>query len=257
MNFGIKNKVAFVTAASTGLGFACAEALHQEGAKVAICSRNQNKVNNAVARLKEHGNPEAVLGMAVDYTNIQQTEQFLRTVEEKLGTVDILVCSSGGPPPGKATDFTTADYAQAIENNLLALARVSLAVVPAMRMKKWGRIVFISSFVAEQPSPTLALSNVARAGLHGFAKSLALEVATDGVLVHCVMPGRINTDRIIQLTRNTAEANNRSLGEQMAIEFAKIPTGRYGQPKSGRVFMFRMRVLYDGYYDCGGWWTID
>lgn len=231
MNFGIKNKVAFVTAASTGLGFACAEALHQEGAKVAICSRNQNKVNNAVARLKEHGNPEAVLGMAVDYTNIQQTEQFLRTVEEKLGTVDILVCSSGGPPPGKATDFTTADYAQAIENNLLALARVSLAVVPAMRMKKWGRIVFISSFVAEQPSPTLALSNVARAGLHGFAKSLALEVATDGVLVHCVMPGRINTDRIIQLTRNTAEANNRSLGEQMAIEFAKIPTGRYGQPK--------------------------
>lgn len=231
MNFGIKNKVALITAASTGLGFACAEALHQERAKVAICSRSQDKVNKALTRLREQGDPDTVLGMAVDYTNIQQTEYFLRTVAEKLGTIDILVCSSGGPPTGKATDFTTTDYAQAIENNLLALARVSLAVVPAMRMNKWGRIVFISSFVAEQPSPTLALSNVARAGLHGFAKSLALEVAADGVMVHCVMPGRINTDRIIQLTRNTAEANHRPLNEQMAIEFAKIPTGRYGQPK--------------------------
>jgi len=231
MNFGIKNKVAVVTAASTGLGFACAEALHQEGAKVAICSRTQEKVENAVTQLKERGEPDAVLGMAVDYTNVQQMEQFLRTVEEKLGTVDILVCSSGGPPPGKATDFTTAVYAQAIENNLLALARISLAVVPTMRMNKWGRIIFISSFVAEQPSPTLALSNVARAGLHGFAKSLALEVAADGVMVHCVMPGRINTNRIIQLTRKTAEESNRPLNEQMAIEFAKIPAGRYGQPK--------------------------
>lgn len=231
MHLGIKNKVALITAASTGLGFACAEALHQEGAKVAICSRNQDKVDRAVARLKEQGDPNTVLGMAIDYTHIEATEQFLLTVAEKLGPIDILVCSSGGPPTGKASDFTTTDYMQALENNLLALARISLAVLPTMRVSKWGRIIFISSFVVEQPSPTLALSNVARAGLHGFAKSLALETASDGVMVHCVMPGRINTDRIIQLTRKAAEVNDRALNEQMAIEFAKIPAGRYGQPK--------------------------
>lgn len=231
MNFGIKDKVALITAASTGLGFACAEALLQEGAKVAFCSRSADKVKRAVAQLKERGPAEAILGGVVDYTHAEQTDAFLRTVAEKLGSIDILVCSSGGPPPGKATDFTVTDYAKALENNLLALARVSLTVVPNMRVRKWGRIVFISSYVAEQPSPTLALSNVARIGLHGFAKSLALEVAADGVMVHCVMPGRINTARIIDLTRKAAETNGRSLNEQMAIEFARIPAGRYGQPK--------------------------
>ncbi len=231
MDFGIKGKVAVLTGASSGLGFACAEVLLEEGAKVAICSRNAERVTQAVNRLKEKGNDKAVWGEAVDYTDVAKMDTFLANVQEKLGTINILVCSSGGPTPGIATQFDASAYLQAIENNLLSLVRVGLAVVPDMRMNKWGRIIFLSSYAAVQPIPTLALSNVARSGLHAFAKTLATEVAGDGVTVNCVMPGRINTDRILQLTRKDAEANRRTLNEQMAVEFKTIPAGRYGQPR--------------------------
>lgn len=231
MELGIKNKVALLTGASTGLGFACAESLAREGAKIAFCSRTPEKVTQATQRLIEIAGTDNVLGRPMDYNNSEQMTQLLEETQEKLGPVDMLVCSSGGPTPGRVTEFEAADYLQAIENNLTSMIRIGLSVLPNMQANKWGRIVFITSSAAVQPITNLALSNVARSGLHAFAKTLANEVAIDGITVNCVMPGKINTDRIMEITRKSAEEQGRSLNEQMAIEFAKIPAGRYGQPQ--------------------------
>jgi len=232
MDFGIKQKVALITGASTGLGYACAEVLLEEGATVAICSRNQEKITKAVTALQEKaGNPARILGKAVDYNDTAAMNTYLGEIREKLGEPDILVCSSGGPAPGVATDFVAEDYLQAIENNAISLVRLTLNLVPTMQARKWGRVVYITSSAAVQPIPSLALSNVARCGLHGFAKTLASEIAKEGVTVNCVMPGRINTDRIISLTRKNAADHGRSLQEQMARDFETMPAGRYGQPR--------------------------
>lgn len=231
MELGIKDKVALVTASSTGLGFACAQTLLQEGAKVAIGSRQQQKVTTAVEQLAEWGAQEAILGAAVDYTQTEAMTHYLAEVQEKLGSIDILVCSSGGPAMGSVTEFDTQAYSHALEDNLLAMIRLSLALLPNMQANKWGRIIFITSSAAVQPIPSLALSNVARAGLHSFAKTLAQDVAKEGITVNCVMPGKINTDRMMAVTRKRAADNQRSLNEQMAMDFAKIPAGRYGQPQ--------------------------
>ncbi len=230
MDLGIHNKVALVTGASSGLGYASAEALLKEGAKVAICSRTPEKVEAAVKRLEEI-RPNAVLGIVADYTNPEHMKAFIAETEERLGTIDILVCSSGGPPAGQALEFDTADYQKAIDNNLLSMMNLTMQLLPKMQMKKWGRIVYITSSAAVQPIPSLALSCVARSGLHAYAKALSTQIAIDGITVNCVMPGKINTDRIMNLTRKYAEDNHRSLNEQMAVDFKTIPAGRYGQPR--------------------------
>ncbi|EIJ41024.1 dehydrogenase of unknown specificity [Beggiatoa alba B18LD] len=231
MDFGIRHKVALVTGASTGLGFATAQVLLQEGAKVAICARTPEKVKQAVAKLAETTDPANIVGMVADYTNRQTVDTLFSHVQEKLGMVDILVCSSGGPAVGNALAFETTDYLNAIENNLLSMIALSSRVLPSMQNRKWGRIVYITSSAAVQPLPNLALSNVARSGLHAYAKSLATEVAKDNITVNCVMPGRINTDRIMNLVRIRAEQHQRHLNEEMARDFEAIPAGRYGQPQ--------------------------
>lgn len=231
MDFGIKNKVALITGASSGIGYACAEALLREGAKVAICSRDQARIDMAIDKLCAVGDSEHVFGAAIDYTDSSKMEAFIEELQDTLGKIDILVCSSGGPATGASTAFDAADYAAAFDSNTRAFIQLSLDVLPHMRSQKWGRIVYISSSAAVQPIPNLALSNVARAGLHAFSKSLAHDVGRDGVTVNCVMPGKINTDRILSLTRENAERAGRSLNEQMAIDFAHIPVGRYGQPQ--------------------------
>jgi len=232
MDLGIKNKVALLTGASSGLGFASAEVLLQEGAKVAICSRNAAKVEAAVQRLKERvNNPDHVFGMVADYNDPVQAKAFVKATQEKFGGIDILVCSSGGPAPGTATQFEAAQYQQAMQNNCLSFIDLTLSLVPTMRGKKWGRIVYITSSAAVQPVPSLVLSNVARTSLHAFAKSLSVEIAHDGVTVNCVMPGKLNTDRIMDLVRISAGKRGATLQEEMSQDFSKIPAGRYGQPR--------------------------
>lgn len=231
MDLGISNKVALITGSTTGLGFACAQMLLAEGAKVAISSRSQNNADIAAEKLRADAKHDHVYAEAVDYTDSAAMDTYLATIEEKFGIVDILVCSSGGPPLGTATQYEVNDYAAAINNNLLSLMRLTTKVLPKMQARQWGRIVYITSSAAVQPIPNLALSNVARSGLHAYAKTLAAEVAKDGVTVNCVMPGRINTDRIMHLVRDRAEKSDSSLQAIMQQDFATIPAGRYGQPK--------------------------
>jgi 3-oxoacyl-[acyl-carrier protein] reductase len=214
MDLGIAGRRAAVAAASKGLGFATAAALAAEGVHVAICSRDRAGIDEAAARIG-HG----TVGLVADVSTAAGAEGFATAAADALGGVDILVANAGGPPAG---DFAGVDdveaYARAFELNCLSTIAMCRATVPAMQSRKWGRVVAITSVAVRQPIPTLILSNTARAGLTGFLKTLAREVAADGVTVNSLQPGFHATERMQAL-----HADPSSLG-------AAVPAGVIGDP---------------------------
>jgi 3-oxoacyl-[acyl-carrier protein] reductase len=152
-------------------------------------------------------------------------------VEESLGPVDILVANAGGPPSTTFDSTSDEQYQAALTLNLMSSIRLAHACVPGMRSRKWGRVVFVSSMAAKQPVAGLLLSNTARAGLLGFAKTLANEVARDGVLVNTVLPGHFDTDRAIELARMRSAREGKPVDAILAARSASIPLGRSGDPR--------------------------
>jgi 3-oxoacyl-[acyl-carrier protein] reductase len=210
MNLGIEGRKAAVAAASRGLGLATAEALAAEGAQVAICGRNRERVEAAAAHA-------GLVPIVADVSTADGASGFVRAARDALGTIDILVPNAGGPPPGTFADISDlAAYARAFELNCLSTIAMCTEAVPAMRAQRWGRVVAITSIAVRQPIPYLILSNTARAGVTGFLKTLAREVAADGVTVNSLQPGLHDTERI------------RSLGEPDA---SGIPAARIGLPE--------------------------
>ncbi len=194
MELGLRGRTAAVAAASAGLGFASAAALAAEGVRVAVCSRDRGRVDDAVARI----DGEAV-GVVADVSAPAGATSFVAQTVEALGGVDILVTNAGGPPAGTFTSTELDAYHTALNLNLVSVVAMCQAAVPAMRAQRWGRVVAITSVSVRQPIPGLILSNTARAGATGFLKSLALEVAGDGVTVNSVQPGLHATDRLRSL----------------------------------------------------------
>jgi len=153
---------------------------------------------------------------------------FVDLARERLGHVDILVANGGGPKPGNFAALNTADYLPALQQSLLSVVAMCEATVPAMRERKWGRVVAITSISVRQPIANLMLSNTARAGVTGFLKTVAREVAADGVTVNSVQPGSHATDRMRQL-----------YGDDPSAGVAGVPAGRMGDPGDfGRVVAF-------------------
>lgn len=229
MDLGIKGKVAVIIGGSKGLGRASAEALLREGCKIAICSRSQDNLAEASASFQAIGGE--YLAKIADYNDAGERSAFFKNVSHALGDVDILVCSSGGPRMGQAADLELEDYRPALENNLLSMIGCAKAVLPAMRSRRWGRIVFITTNGAVQPASSLTLSNVARAGLHAFAKTLANETAKEGITVNCVMPARIDTDRVQEVVQGWADSAGITYDEQIQKDVKSLPAGRYGKPE--------------------------
>jgi 3-oxoacyl-[acyl-carrier protein] reductase len=210
MDLGITGKRAAVAAASQGLGFATAAALAAEGVQVAICSRDQSKVDDAVARIG-HG----CVGLVADVGTAAGATGFIEAATAALGGVDILVPNAGGPPPGTFADIDDLDaYAKAFELNALSTIAMCKAAVPAMQERGWGRVVAITSISVRQPIANLILSNTARAGLTGFLKTLAREVARDGVTVNSLQPGLHATERMKAL-----HADPQQLGGAVPVGF--------------------------------------
>jgi 3-oxoacyl-[acyl-carrier protein] reductase len=207
VNLGIEGRRAVVAAASRGLGLATAEALRAEGAEVAICGRTAATVEAAAART-------GLVPLVADVSTAEGAAGFVREAREALGGIDILVANAGGPPPGRFADVTDpAEYARAFELNCLSTIAMCTEAVPVMQAQQWGRVVAITSIAVRQPIPYLILSNTARAGVTGFLKTLAREVAPDGITVNSLQPGLHDTERI------------RSLGEP---DLSSIPAGRLG-----------------------------
>ena len=230
MELGLQGKVALVTGASAGLGLAIASELCAEGAAVAMVARGEERLRREAGRLgaKSH---RRILPVPGDVSKAGEAERIAAFVEESLGPVDILVANAGGPPSTLFASTTDEQYVQAIELNLLSSIRLARAVVPGMRSRKWGRVLFLTSMAAKQPVQGLLLSNTARAGLLGFAKTLANECAPDNVLVNTVLPGHFDTDRAIELARMRAEREGRPIEEMLAARTAGIPLKRAGDPK--------------------------
>ncbi len=194
MDLGLTGRRAAVAAASAGLGFAAARALAAEGVRVAICGRDRARIDDAAARIG-HG----CVALVHDVADAAGGAGFVAAAGEALGGVDIVVANAGGPPAGTFESTPLELYDVALDLSLMSVVGMAKAAIPAMRDQRWGRFVAITSVSVRQPIPTLILSNTARAGVTGFLKTVAREVAADGVTVNSVQPGLHATDRVTQL----------------------------------------------------------
>lgn len=194
MDLGISQRTAAVAAASAGLGFASAKALAEEGVRVVICSRDADRVAQAAQKI---GN--GCFGVVADVSTSQGALDFVRQAQEILGHIDIVVANGGGPPAGNFASTGLDLYPAALERSMLATVAMCKEVIPSMQQRGWGRIVAITSTAVRQPFANLILSSTARAGLTAFLKTVATEVAANGVTVNTVQPGTHATDRIKQL----------------------------------------------------------
>jgi 3-oxoacyl-[acyl-carrier protein] reductase len=214
MDLGIAGRRAAVAAGSSGLGLATAASLAAEGAHVAICGRDPDRLAAAVERIG-HG----CVGIEADVSTPDGATSFVERSADALGAVDILVANAGGPPPGTFASTPVDAYQAAIDLNLMSVVAMCKAAVPDMQERRWGRVVAITSVSVRQPIAQLILSNTARAGATGFLKTLALEVADDGVTVNSIQPGLHRTPRVTQLYTDEQQTSMR-MGE--AADFGAI-----------------------------------
>jgi 3-oxoacyl-[acyl-carrier protein] reductase len=215
MELGLEGRVALVMGASRGIGRGIAAALAREGARVAIASRSEERVHEAAAKLGE-----AVTPFVADATDLERLAALPAEVEQALGPIDVLVLNSGGPPPGGALDHDFQDWERAYGSLVLAPCVLTGALVPGMRERAWGRIVNVGSTTTIEPNPAVNLSNSHRMAAVGFLKTLAREVAGDGITVNTVATGRFATDRMAEL--------GGSIEQVEAAARAEVPAGRLG-----------------------------
>lgn len=231
MDFGIESKVAMVAAGSKGLGLATAIALAKEGVKVSLCARGRDGLDAAVAELAKAAPKAKVLAVECDVTQPAQLAQWHQRTVNELGPVDILVTNTGGPPAGKFVELDEAKWRDGVELTLMNVVRMCQAVIPSMQQRKWGRIVHITSFVAKQPLELLTVSSTLRAGLSGLTKTLATQLAPDGITVNALLPGHVLTDRQRHLNEVRAKARNSTAEAMQAEQIKAIPAGRFGKPE--------------------------
>lgn len=232
MDLGIDGKVALVLGASRGLGLAIAKTLAQEGARVAINGRDAGRLEAALADLKEVARyPDACDVVPADLADREAPAELHTKVREMLGAPAILVNNGGGPPPGPIADVDRETWETHFSQMVASLTDLSARVLPAMREQRWGRILTVVSSGVVQPIPNLGVSNALRSGLVGWSKSLANEVAGDGVTVNCLAPGRIATDRVDRLDQAAAAREGVEIAEIRRRSKANIPLGRYGEPQ--------------------------
>jgi 3-oxoacyl-[acyl-carrier protein] reductase len=230
MDFGIKGKIALVTAASRGLGRGCAEQLAAEHCRVAICARHADQAQKAAEEIAAHTGSE-VKGFAADVSRAEDIRELLNQVRQHLGDPDILVTNAGGPPPGTFASTDLEAYEKALQLNLMSGVRLIHGVAEAMKAKGWGRIIAITSISVKQPIGNLLLSNMARAGLTGFLKTVATELAPHGITVNALLPGVHKTSRVDQLAQDRSTREGKAPEDILKDMMAAIPCKTMGDPR--------------------------
>jgi 3-oxoacyl-[acyl-carrier protein] reductase len=235
MDLGIQNRVAMVAAASKGLGRAIAEALQAEGARVSGFARSIEPWS------------EDMLAVQGDITKAEDLQRWFEETVARFGQVDILVTNTGGPPAATFLQLTEEQWRLGVDSTLMNVVRLCRLVIPDMQKRKWGRILHLTSFVAKQPIELLTISSTLRSGLSALTKTLADQVAGDGILVNAILPGHFLTDRQRHLGEIRAEQQGITLDEYFARTQAAIPLGRYGRPEelaSVAAFLCSERASY-------------
>ena len=230
MDFGLKDKVAFVAASSRGLGKAAALELSKEGAKVNICARSKDRLFKTQEELQTQTGNE-VRAWVIDVTEKDQVLNMIHKIISEFGRIDILVTNAGGPPSGQIDDFSPDDYLNALELNLMTTINLCYSVIPSMKANLWGRIINIASISGKQPIDSLVLSNTARAGVLGFSKSLSNKMAPFGVTVNCVCPGYTKTERIEELAAAFEKTQKGKVKDFYKNLELLIPAGRLANPE--------------------------
>jgi 3-oxoacyl-[acyl-carrier protein] reductase len=230
MDLGLAERVALVCGSTKGIGRAVAKVLAQEGARVALNGRQVEGVQRAAQELEsETGQP--IAAFAADVAIPDQAEHVVARVARELGRLDILFCNASGPSAAPFSDQPRDAWDRAVAVNLLSVVHLARAAVPIMRKAEWGRIICLASVAAKQPLPGLILSTTARAGVLGFAKALADEVAPQGITVNVVCPGYVATERIVELGETRARREHRAAADVMREMVAEVPVARLGRPE--------------------------
>lgn len=230
MDLGLKNKIALVTGASRGLGYATALALAKEGCRVAINSSDEAKVNAAAGKIASETGTQ-VIGLAGDLSLPNVPLMLVEEIIEAFGGLDILVTNASGPVPGNIESLDENAWQKGIELSLMAHIRLIKAALPHLKKSKNASVLAITSYSVKQPIPNLLISNSIRAATAGLIKSLAAELGRDGVRFNSILPGWTMTERVEELIAFRAKSNNTSIEQEMSKVIAEIPLGRMAKPE--------------------------
>ena len=226
MDLQLKGKTALVFGGSKGIGRGIADALAAEGVAVAIVARTQETVDRTVSESVARGC--RMIGLAADLANWPSIEAAVKSARAQLGPIDILVNNSGGPPPSGASGVAPELWEAQFQAMVMPFFRVTDMLLGEMRARKWGRILNVASYSIIEPIPTIGISNTLRSAIAGWAKTLAGEVARDGITVNMLLPGVINTDRSKALHQGMAKRMNISEEEALKRFETTLPVGRMG-----------------------------
>lgn len=230
MDLGLKNKVALVAASSQGLGRAISEELAAEGATLVLCARDGRILAETAAMIAEKTQAH-VLAVPADVTVAADIKRVVEAGIERFERIDILVTNAGGPPAGTFAQLTQEQWDQGVRLTLYSAVEFARQVLPGMKQRRWGRILNITSIAVKQPIENLLLSNSLRAAVTGFARTLANEVAADGITVNNVLPGYTRTERLEELATMMADKQGISSAEFRAKWEQEIPMRRLGEPR--------------------------
>ena len=231
MDLGLDGKVYLIAGASKGLGFAIAEKLLAEGARVSISSSDAQRIADAEKQLSNIAAPEQVYSCVCDASDAKSIENWVQKSQQHYGVIDGLVVNAGGPPAGTFDQFDDAAWLAAFNLTLMSAVRMIRQVLPLMREQGSGSIVTLTSSSIKEPIDFLLLSNVMRSGVTSLAKTLATAEAANGIRINNLVPGIIATNRMTELDASQAAANGITVAQQHAAFTANIPMGRYGEPQ--------------------------
>lgn len=230
MDLGLHDKRVLITAASRGLGRQSALALAREGVRVAVAGRNRRALDDLVAELRSAGAPDAV-AVAMDLSDSNAIEKGVEAAAGRFGGLDIVVGNTGGPKSGPFLSIGMEDWHAAANETLFAMVQLSRTAVPHLRAAGGGRIIFITTVGVKIVQPDMVLSDSLRLAIVGLAKSMAHELARDDILVNCLCPGPIATDRMEELIAASMAQKGLSRAEAEALWYDEVPLGRFGKPE--------------------------
>lgn len=246
MDLGLKDKRALVTGSSKGLGYATALLLAKEGCKVAINGRDEGKIKSAAEKMQMETGSQ-VVGLVGDVSSSVVPEKLIQQTVDAFGGLDILITNAGGPPAGPFESFDEAAWQEAVDSSFLSHVRLIRAALPHLRKSSAPSVLTLTSFTVKQPMPNLVLSNSIRLATIGLTKSLALELGRDGIRFNSILPGWTETERVTELMKARAKANNSTVEEETKKQLAEIPLGRMGQPEefaNAAVFLVSSAASY-------------